>query len=633
MLGRTDRRGRLVVVLAGFLVVAIVAGARLAYWQVVQGDQLAAIAQQQLERPATQAAIRGSIYDRTGNVLLATTAFRDQLIAYPDQLDPAQRDPIATRLASILALAPSGAAALAAKLDSSAGYTVLADGLTSAQSAAVQAGLDDGSLAALDLQPTPVRLYPNPGGAPNSTLASQLLGFVNADGIGQYGVEQRYQSLLAGQPRVVVAERDVDGRPIAGTEQITSPGTPGADLRLTIDAGLQLAVEKELNAAWIADGAGTASALVMDASTGAVLAWASAPGYDANNYQAVAQKSPSAFLDPIVSRVFEPGSVMKMFTATAALEEKVVTPVTKINDSGTMWVGNTQIADADRRPMGWIPFQDVIAYSRNVGAARVAQMLGKNLQSASDELYRIWTRMGIGQPTGVDVAGEVDGLVTDPSTTPWQPVDLANHSFGQGVAVTLAQLARGYAAMVNGGYLVEPHVVAAVGQRPVQVPQAQQVISSSLSATLVKMMRHTVTAVPWYAQGTLIPGYDVGGKTGTAQIWDPKANNWISNLFNFTFVGYLGRQRPELVIAVEIDHGRPDIIAQGIFQQNVTSYQLFRRIGRDAIQALDMAPLPVSSAAPGSSGPSAPGTSPSPAITEPPRLGEVPAGTAQPTSP
>ncbi len=632
MLGRTDRRGRLLAVLAVFVLLSTLAGARLAYWQVAAHDELVGLAQQQLERPDVQPATRGSIYDRTG-VLLATTVYRDQLIAYPDQIPAAAQGSTVSTLAGILGLDAKGTAALAAQLDSNSAYTVLASGLTSAQSQAIQADLDSGSLTELSLVPQPVRVYPNPGGAPDTTLASQLLGFVNDAGQGQYGIEQRYQSLLAGQPRVVMAERDVAGRPIAGSEVVTNPGTPGEDLRLTLDAGLQLAVEKELNAAWIADDATSANAIVMDAASGAVLAWASEPSYNANDYQTVARQAPGDFVDPLISSVYEPGSVMKMFTATAAIGRHVVTPTTLIDDSGVMQVGPVQIADADRRAMGMIPFQEVIAYSRNVGAARVARMLGSSVNSASAALYSTWTQMGIGQLTGVDLAGELPGLVTNPAVTPWTAVDLANHSFGQGVAVTLAQLARGYAAMVNGGYLVQPHIVSAIGDRPALVAAPKQVMSPELSATLTRIMRYTVTSVPWYAAWTLIPGYNVGGKTGTAQIWDSHTGNWMSNYFDFSFIGYLGRQRPELIIAVEITHGRPDILGQGIFQQNITSNELFRRIARDAIQALDMAPLPAS--APG-------GTTPTPSLGAPvalptptplPWSGEVPVPTTSPGSP
>ena len=142
----------------------------------------------------------------------------------------------------------------------------------------------------------------------------------------------------------------------------------------------------------------------------------------------------------------------------------------------------------------------------------------------------MWLRLGYGQPTGIDVAGEVGGIVRDPALTPWREIDLANGAFGQGVAVTPIQLAMAYAALMNGGTLVQPHVVKAVGDHDVTVAQRGQVVDGALSTTLIKMMQHVITEVPFYRDRTLVPGYDVGGKTGTAQIWDPTANGGTGRL-------------------------------------------------------------------------------------------------------
>ena len=191
------------------------------------------------------------------------------------------------------------------------------------------------------------------------------------------------------------------------------------------------------------------------------------PSYDANDYQAIAAADPSRFIDPVVASVYEPGSVFKMMTAAAALTNGTVTPLTRIKDVGTLQLdnGKTKIDDADRKGMGWMTFQDGVAYSRNVVAAKVALGLGKSTQESSSILYDMWRRLGYGQPTGIDVAGEVGGLVRDPGITPWRQIDLANGAFGQGVAVTPIQLATAYAALVNGGTLVQPHVVK-VDRRP-----------------------------------------------------------------------------------------------------------------------------------------------------------------------
>jgi cell division protein FtsI (penicillin-binding protein 3) len=606
MPGRVDRRGRLLALLVLFCVVATASGLRLAYWQVAMGDQLAGLARSRLETRTVEPAHRGAIYDRTGTVLLATTAYRDQLVAYPAQVPPAERAALAARISKALGFTGERAAAIAGKLTAGSGYVILANELSEAQSKAIRAAMASGTVEQLDLVPRAVRVYPNPGGAPGTTLASQLVGFVNRDGDGQYGVEQRYQALLAGRDRVVVAELDVAGRPVADATGIQDAGAPGSDIRLTLEAGLQLQVEKELYATWVADKATSASAVVMDASSGAILAWASTPGYDANKFQAQANRDASRFIDPIASEVYEPGSVMKMFVAAAAYEDGVVKASTKVNDSGTLRIGEERVDDSDRKAMGSIRFEDVIAYSRNVGVARVARMLGNSVRDASVVLYRTWSRLGIGRLTGIDVAGEVPGLVSDPAIQPWQEIDLANRSFGQGVAVTLVQLARAYAAMVNGGVLVQPHVVEATGNRSIEQQVAPRVIGAGLSKQLVTLLRHVVTEVPWYAKGTLIPGYAVGGKTGTAQIWDAAKKEWVGDTYNFTFVGYFGRTKPEYVVAVLIDHAKPKIIRQGVMEQAVTSNELFRRIARDAIQVLDMPPASSSSA------PATPGASTAP---------------------
>jgi cell division protein FtsI/penicillin-binding protein 2 len=395
----------------------------------------------------------------------------------------------------------------------------------------------------------------------------------------------------------VHAQKDVAGRPIPDTVAVEDPGTPGEDIRLTIDAGLQLAIEQEVVAAWSADKAKSVSAVVIDPYTGEVLAEASYPSYDGNNYQAIAAEDPNRFIDPVVSAVYEPGSVFKMLTAIAGLETKTVTTKTKIKDTGTLKLaGKTHIDDADHKARGWMTFEDGVAFSRNVVAAKVALGLGKSTRESSAILHDTWAKMGFGSKTGIDVAGEAPGIVRDPTITAWQEIDLANGAFGQGIAVTPIQLATAYAAMVNGGTLVQPHVVKAIGTADIDPPSRGQVIEPSLSITLTSMMRRVVTEVPTYRDRTIVPGYDVGGKTGTAQIWDPTARggkgDWKHNLFNYSFVGYIGRETgvPDLVVAVKIDEGTPTIARVGQLEMPVMSFELFRRIATDAIKRPGLLP-------------------------------------------
>ncbi len=597
MLGRTDSKRRLLFLLGVFGIASTLLTARLAYWQVIDRERLAGQAAAQTTITIDSPSKRGDIYDRTGTVVLATTVQRERLVAALDQLTPETRRSTVLELSRILALDDTEAAALRDRMTGSARYVILRHGLDRTIADRIRSAIAAKRVFGLSLEPEPERVYPQLGGGPGSTLAAHLIGFVNREGGGQYGIEQYYQATLAGEPRVVVAQRDASGQPMLEDGIVSQPGAPGTDLRLTIDAGLQLKVEQELLAAWVADRAKRASAVVMDPYTGEIYASATYPSYDGNDYKAIAAADPGRFIDPTISTVYEPGSVFKMMTAAAALTNGTVTPSTRIKDVGTLHLdkGRTKIDDADRKGMGWMTFEDGVAYSRNVVAAKVALALGKSTRESSAILYDMWLRLGYGQPTGIDLAGEVGGIVRDPALTKWREIDLANGAFGQGVAVTPIQLATAYASLMNGGALVQPHVVKSIGDNDVLLgPRRQGVVDASVSRTLIKMMQHVITEVPFYRDRTLVPGYDVGGKTGTAQIWDASADGgrgaWKRNLFNYSFVGYIGRETgvPDLVVAIRIEEGTPTVARVGHLEMPVMSFELFRRIATDAITTPDL---------------------------------------------
>ena len=591
MLGRTDSRLRALVVLLAFVLATGSLGLRLAYVQVVQHDELAAMAVRQSSEVIDIPATRGSIYDRTGTVLLATSVYRDTLAANPKLLSPQRRAEVAARLIQILGLEGDDVAQLTARMTSDAEYRVLAHDLDPAQSAEIRrlSSGDNPVLSGLVLEPEQVRAYPQPGGGPGTSLAAQLLGFVNRAGQGQYGVEQYYQDQLAGMPRKVAAQKDAAGNMVPDTSTVLDPGYSGQDITLTVDASLQVAMEQELLATWIADRAKSVSAVIMDPYTGEVYAYGSYPSYDANSF---ATTDPSQFLDPVASTVYEPGSVFKMLTSTAALGNGTVTMNTVLRDTGTLYLdgGKTHVDDADHRAMGRLKYKDAIAYSRNVVAAKVALKLGKTTQQSARILYNTWRRLGFGSPTGIDLANEVSGLLNDPAQRRWSQVDVANGAFGQGVAVTPIQLAQAYSAMVNGGILVQPRVVKAVGGSETAAVYKGRVMSEELSATLKRLMRHVVSSVDFYRSRTLIPGFEVGGKTGTAQIWDEQKHRWKVNDFNYSFIGYIGRQpgHPDLVVAVRIEEGTPTVVRLGMLEMPVMSFELFRRIAHDAINTPDL---------------------------------------------
>ena len=294
MLGRTDSRRRLLFLLVVFGVGSLALVTRTVYWQVLRGDELTARAAEQTSVRIEIGGRRGDIYDRTGTVLLATSVARDRLIAAADQLTPAQQQRTGDTLVRLLEL-DEAAARRTCEPGSPSGkpYVILARGITPEMSERIRQAGNAKQVVGISLEPEPERVYPQEGGGPGSTLAAHMLGFVNRENAGQYGVEQFYQEDLAGEPRVLLAQRDANGRPISETSVVQAPGVLGEDLRLTIDAGLQLALEQELLAAWIADDAKSVSAVVLDPYTGEVYAEATYPSYDANDYRAIAAAEPT----------------------------------------------------------------------------------------------------------------------------------------------------------------------------------------------------------------------------------------------------------------------------------------------------------------------------------------------------
>ena len=346
MLGRTDSRLRLVALLLVFGVIATLLGVRLAYWQLGQGPDLRQIASTQLQRPDSGEEVRrGDITDRRGDVL-ATTAYRDLLAAYPDLMSDGQRDQTAAGLAAILGTRPPqqrAAAAQRLRQRARKAFRTSSSASSSARRRATRCApawpatlLPRSGSSRIRSASTRV-----PGARRERRLASQLLGFVTQDGEGRYGVEQASQAVLAGAGSATADA--TDNAPLPQT---------GGSVQLTIDASLQLRLEKELSRGLCRRRAPRVTGVVMDPYTGAILAWGSVPGYDENDYASVAQDAPDLFADPIASEVYEPGSVMKMLTAAAALEQGVVTLTTPVEDQKALVFGNTVVKNFDKKSMG-----------------------------------------------------------------------------------------------------------------------------------------------------------------------------------------------------------------------------------------------------------------------------------------
>ncbi|MGH2900331.1 MAG: hypothetical protein ACRDMZ_16775, partial [Solirubrobacteraceae bacterium] len=246
MLGRTDSARRLLLILVIFVLAATALVVRLGYWQVGQRDYLVDSARRQIYDRHDVPSRRGQIYDRSGTVVLAASVMRDRLIVSAEHMTPAERVEMTAFLTAQLGLDLDAAQAMQARLETGRPYLILARDLAPEVSQRIQDAAGAAGIGGITFEADSVRSYPQAGGSPGSTLAAQLVGFVNRDGNGQYGVEQYYQDLLAGEPKVVEADKDASGKPLAETERTVDPGVPGEDIRLTIDAGLQLAVEQEV---------------------------------------------------------------------------------------------------------------------------------------------------------------------------------------------------------------------------------------------------------------------------------------------------------------------------------------------------------------------------------------------------
>jgi len=550
MLARTDSRARALVLLIVAAVAAAGIGARLVWWQVVQQPWLAAAALQQLAQSEDLPAERGEITDRNGELLATSVELQSVFATPPSLADPALA---AITLATVLQLPVDE---VRAKLESDRAYVWLRRRVAPEMAERV-ATLD---IRGVGMLAETKRVYPVAGVAEGTTLAAQLIGFVDIDGRGQYGVEGARDDLLAGLSGTVSAQGDVIGRRIADSATLLQEPVDGADLRLTIDSGVQHLLEQEMWATAQVNGAVGVTGLIMDAETGAILAMASYPAYDGNQFSTT---DAERFANPAVARQYEPGSVMKAFTVAAALDAGAISTTDTFLDDNNLVIGDVRIQNADRYDHryghGPITASEVLSLSNNVGAAKIGLALGRS------ELYESFRRFGFGTPTGIELAGEASGSLWNPDG-PNASGDLtaAQNAFGQGLAVTAVQLAAGYAAFANGGMLVTPHVVdgwtdADGTFHPSDRPPDERILRSETATTMLRLLTNAVDN--GIARDAAIDGYTVAGKTGTAEIAGPVTEidengqpyerwTYIDGWIDSSFVGILPAGDTKLVTLV-----------------------------------------------------------------------------------
>jgi len=518
-----------VLILAALLTVAF-AGltTRLGWLMIVKHGELAALAERQYSRTVALQGPRGPILDRHG-AALATSTPAESLFAQPRVIgDPVR---VAARLAPVVGVPERE---LHAQLVSGKGFVWLRRRLPPAVAAQVRAFGEPG-LGFLDES---LRLYPN------RELAAHVIGFEGVDG-GLEGVERAWNEALTGTPGRAIVGRDALGREIA-TQQILTPAAPGRGVMLTLDRTIQYLAEREIDAAYRRTQAKAAMAIAMDPRTGDVLALALRPTFNPNAFLDVPSRE--VWRNRAVTDPFEPGSTFKVILAAAALEEGVVRPDDRIwAENGQLRIAKTTIHDWKK--FGWLTFGEVLQNSSNVGSMKVGLSLG------ADRYYRYMTAFGFGAPTGVGLSGESRGTLRDPQR--WSALSLPTMSIGQEVSVTALQMLAAFGAVANGGTLMQPRLVKAEFDadgrevRRIEPRAVRQVVSPETARTLAGMLVQVVE----HGTGHLaaIPGYDVGGKTGTAQKLDPNTRRYSRAPGVLSFIGFVPAEEPRLVLLVLLD--------------------------------------------------------------------------------
>ena len=525
---------RLLALFAGLTLAFSALAARLVILQIVNAPAYAQLAEDQRQREVTFAARRGAIFDRDGEPLAISV---DLQTIYTDPAlveDPAAA---AERLAPVLG---QSVANVEEKLIGSPSWSRF-EYLARQAQPALAAKVRRLNIPGIFIRPEAKRVYPN------GELASHVLGIVNIDGDGLAGVEVRYDDILRGRPGRMVLEQDPAGRALPQAEFTFERPTPGRSLFLTIDKDLQYFTELTLDEAVRDYGADGGVAIVMRPRSGEILALANLPDFDPNR---AGDYSDDALRNRALTDVYEPGSAYKIVTASAALNEGVVTPRTRFVVPDEMAYSDRVFHDSHSHPTEVMRVDEIITDSSNVGTIKIGLKLGGE---RLDEYVR---RFGFGARTGLDFPGESPGIVLPRSA--WSGSTIATIPIGQGIAVTALQMAAAFSTIANDGVWIEPKLLYATMATDGEVessssPADERVVSSRTAQKMKKILRNVVH------EGTgaqaQIPGYSVAGKTGTAQ--KPLPTGGYGNSYTASFAGFAPTTRPELVAIVVLDEPSP----------------------------------------------------------------------------
>lgn len=380
---------------------------------------------------------------------------------------------------------------------------------------------------------------------PNLNIASEVLGFAGIDSKGLAGIELSNNQYLQGEPLAAVIDVDGHNSPVYTGTMFDDASLSGDSVVTTLDLNVQFILQEALKKAVAAQEAKDGIGIIMNPETGDVLAMADVPDFNPNTYQDYPQ---SAFKDSAVENTYEPGSIFKPFIVAAALDAGVITPGEKIFcENGHYKVYNIVIKDADSS-FGMLSISDILKYSSNIGAAKIGEKLG------DDTLYEYLRRFGFGSQTGIDLPGESPGILNP--VNKWSGVSIDTIPFGQGVSATPVQLVTAMSAIANGGFLVRPEIIREIRTPDGTVNTVQTMIRrrvvSEQTARLVTNMLVGVVNDGGTGVHAKMSGYTVAGKTGTAQIPDPKTGGYYRNRFISSFLGFVPARDPRIVMLIMI---------------------------------------------------------------------------------
>lgn len=521
-------------------------GIKLFYIQVLQHQNYKELARagqfKEFEIPSDRGVILAYDGSRTIPIVLNQDTYT--LFADPKYIENA--DSVAGQITQKIG---GNASEYAEKMKLDTRYSVLAKKLNQQQ----KNEIDSLNIKGIGTRNAPVRTYPN------GNLAAQILGFVNDEGAGTYGVEQFLDDKLKGQPGELKAITDAQGVPLvsAGSNVLKEP-IEGERITLTIDISMQRRVEALLKPHIKSLNAKSGSVIVIDPYSGAIKAMANYPTFSPEKFYEV--KDASIFTNPAVSKPLEVGSIMKTLTVAAGLNEGVIKPNGSYYDPAAITIDNETIRNVEEDGgAAQRSIADILRYSLNTGAVHVLKQMGGG--EVNEKARITWSRYltekyGFGMKTGIEQGYEAEGSVPNPKEGYGLNIQYANSSFGQGITVTPLQMISAYISTINGGNYYRPHVVEGAPDKNSYLVR-KDVVSPSVSASMRRM--HENSAKLQYPFITR-DGYRIGGKTGTAEIPNP-SGGYYKDKFNGTFIGYVGGDKPEYAIIVIIDEPVVDFYA------------------------------------------------------------------------